>query len=103
MNMHRSASLSASQEVCLQQLTAFLDKHLLGASKEKRSVALHLTTVLVQRCPADCIPLALSPVFTVFILHLSIRFYVLCSISIRKLVGSIVVIRLYDGLYFFAV
>lgn len=61
-DINRSGALNATQEAALQHLTAFLDKHLLSASKEKRSVALHLTTVLVQRCPADFIPLALTPV-----------------------------------------
>jgi hypothetical protein len=44
----------------------FLDAHLLSASNEKRGVALHITTLLVQRVPADCLPLALSAVSSFF-------------------------------------
>ncbi len=51
-----------AQETALQQLVRFMDAHLLAASNEKRSVALHLTTLLVQRVPADCLPVALSAV-----------------------------------------
>jgi hypothetical protein len=58
----RSGTLSATQEASLQQLVHFLDAHLLPASHEKRGVALHVTTLLVQRCPAECLPVALSAV-----------------------------------------
>jgi hypothetical protein len=45
--------------------TLFLDTQLLPMSNEKRSVALHLTTLLVQRCPAEFLPIALTPVCTI--------------------------------------
>lgn len=50
------------QESALTVFTQFLDTQLLPLSNEKRSVALHLTTLLVQRCPAEFLPIALTPV-----------------------------------------
>jgi len=59
---HRASSLSAAQESALTVFTQFLDTQLLPMSNEKRSVAAHLTTLLVQRCPAEYLPIALTPV-----------------------------------------
>ena len=64
----RSTTLTAAQESALSVFTAFLDTQLLPLSNEKRSVALHLTTLLVQRCPAEYLPIALTPV-RCFLLH----------------------------------
>jgi hypothetical protein len=63
---NRADALTSTQEIALQQLVQFLDAHLLSASNEKRGVALHITTLLVQRVPADCLPLALSAVSSAF-------------------------------------
>ena len=56
----RAASLHTKQEDMLKRFSAFIDKHLLPSSQEKRSVALRLCVELVRRTPADLLPLALS-------------------------------------------
>jgi hypothetical protein len=58
----RADALTPAQETALQQLVSFVDAHLLTASNEKRGVALHLIILLVQRVPADCLPVALTAV-----------------------------------------
>jgi hypothetical protein len=61
-NHRRANALTPAQEAALQQLVQFIDAHLLAASNEKRGVALHLIILLVQRVPADCLPIALTAV-----------------------------------------
>eukprot|EP01032_Pedospumella_encystans_P026599 gene26599-30059_t len=63
----RASSLSAAQESALTVFTQFLDTQLLPMSNEKRSVAAHLTTLLVQRCPAEYLPIALTPATVQFL------------------------------------
>jgi len=55
----RSAGLGRRQEALLMALVAFIEKHLIVPSHEKRSLAFRLTVLLAKHTPVDLLPRAL--------------------------------------------